>query len=151
MVTILLKAINKKTKKVYNSFPTKLGDYSVVFSGKSPYYGQQDGIDLMVGKKNPISARGKVVVCKTKMKKGKTKKAKYFKASEVIKVKNAKGTVSYSKYEGSNRITISDTGKLKVKKGTKKGKYTIKVEVTAQGTSKYISGSNKVYIVVKVK
>ena len=143
--------VNTKTSKVSTSFPKKAGTYNVVFSGIKPYYGQVDTMKLLVGKKNPIKAKGKTIVCKTKMKNKKTKKAKSFKASRAVRVKKAKGTVSYTKVSGSNMIEVADSGKVTVKKGTKKGTYKIKVKVTAQGTSKYISGSKTVKVKVRVK
>jgi hypothetical protein len=62
-----------------------------------------------------------------------------------IKVKNAKGTVSY-KSSKTKYVTVSK-GKVTVKKGTPKGTY--KVTVTAKGNSNYKSGSKKVTITVK--
>jgi hypothetical protein len=143
--------INKKTNKVYKSFPTKLGEYTVVFSGINSYYGRNDSYTLFVGKKNTLKAKGKTIICKTKMKKGKTKKSKTFKASRAVSVSKAKGEVSYTKVSGNNNITVSDSGKIKVKKGTKKGTYKIKIEVSAHGNSTYIGGTKKVTVKVKVK
>ena len=42
-------------------------------------------------------------------------------------------------------------GTIKVKKGTKKGKYKMTVAVTAKGDSNYKSATRKVNVIVKVK
>ena len=42
-------------------------------------------------------------------------------------------------------------GKLTIKKGTKKGKYTMTVTVTAAGTREYLKGQKKCKITVVVK
>ncbi|MBQ9015701.1 MAG: hypothetical protein IJ109_06210 [Firmicutes bacterium] len=143
--------VNNKTSKVTKSFPAKAGTYTVVFSGIKPYYGQIDYVQLLVGKKNTMTAKGKTITCKTRLKKNKTKKSKTFKASKAITVKKAKGTVTYSKVKGNKRIKVAESGKITVKKGIKKGTYKVKVKVTAQGTGTYLAGSKTVTIKVRVK
>ncbi len=77
------------------------------------------------------------------------KKARTVKA---IRVSDAKGTVSYRKLSGSRRLTINKTsGKIKVKKGTRKGTYRIKVKVSASGDDNFASGSKTVTVRVKVR
>ncbi|MBR2279302.1 MAG: hypothetical protein IJ903_00025 [Ruminococcus sp.] len=90
-----------------------------------------------------------------------TAKSKSVKASKVkkssVKIKNAitvtgaKGKVTYTKVSGSSKLTIKKDGTITVKKGTKKGKYNIKVKVTAKGNSSYKAKSKTVNIKIYVK
>jgi len=63
-----------------------------------------------------------------------------------------KGAVTYKKANkaGGKKITVTKKGTVKVKKGCKKGTYTLKVKVTAKGTSNYKAGSKTVKIKLKV-
>ena len=69
------------------------------------------------------------------------KKAQTFK----IKVTQAQGTVTYK--SSNKKIKVTSTGKVTVKKGTKKGKY--KITVTAAGNGKYNMGVKTVTVIVK--
>ena len=66
-----------------------------------------------------------------------------------VTVSKAQGTVTYAKASGSSaNVTVdSKTGKLTVKKGTKKGTYTVKIKVTAKGNTNYNSATSKVLTV----
>ena len=69
-----------------------------------------------------------------------------------LKVTGAAGKVTYKKASGAKALTInSKTGKVTVKKGTKKGTYKIKVKVTAVGDGTYKKGTKTVTVTVKVK
>ena len=62
------------------------------------------------------------------------------------------GTVTYSKLSGSTKLTINrTTGKVTVKKSTKRGIYRIKVKILASGNTNYKSGYTIRTITVKVK
>lgn len=95
---------------------------------------------------NTMTAKGRTVkVKKSKLK----KKAQRVKA---INVKNAKGTVTYRKISGSKKLSINKkTGRITIKKKTKKGKYTMKVRVTAAGTGAYYAKARTVKVTIKVK
>jgi flagellar hook assembly protein FlgD len=67
------------------------------------------------------------------------KKNTTFTAAKAFKITNAKGSLSYAKSSGDKKITVAKNGKVTVKKGLKKGKYTVKIKVTAKGNSKYKS------------
>ena len=89
-------------------------------------------------------------------KKNKTFKAKKVKKAKkvfkAITVKNAKGDVTYAKAGGSKKLTVNKkTGKITLKKGTKKGTFRIKVKVKAAGTKNYKARSRTVTVRVKVK
>ena len=83
------------------------------------------------------------------------KKAKVKKKAVKVKaitVKKAKGTVIYTKTKGSEKLTVNaKTGKITVKKGTKKGTYKVKVKVTALGNDNYKAKSKTVTVKIKVK
>ena len=101
----------------------------------------------------------KVVKAKQPMTvKAKTKNVKYKKlkkkkqtVSGAIVVKKAEGKIAYKKAGGSKKLSVNKKGKIVVKKGTKKGKYSIKVKVTAAGNAKYLAGSKQVTVKIKVK
>lgn len=95
-----------------------------------------------------------VKVSKKKVKVGKLKK----KAQKLspIKVRNARGKVSYKVAGGSKKSRgvlklNKKSGKITVKKKTKKGTYKIKVRVTAAGTAEYKAASKTVTVTVRVK
>ena len=79
------------------------------------------------------------------------KKKQTVKKAKAFTIKNAQGTVTFKKVGGSKNLTISNTGNITVKKGTKKGTYKIKVEVTAAGNDQYEAGTKTVTVKVKVK
>ena len=72
-----------------------------------------------------------------------------------VTVKNYKGKLTYkAKASRKSKKVLSfssKTKKLTVKKGAKKGKYTIKITVAASGNSSFLKGSRTVKVVVKVK
>ena len=95
-----------------------------------------------------INTANKVVKCK----KGKKKLAKAAKTSKV-KVSGAQGAVTFAKVVkgSSKKLTVSNDGKITVKKGTKKGSYKIKVKATAAASGSYKATSSTVVITVVVK
>ena len=147
---ITVKYRNDKTKKEYSSFPTnKPGEYTLVITGKSPYYGKDTSTHLKIGMKNPLVVKGKTVKIKKKQIK---KKAKTLKAKRVVKIKKkGKGKLTYKKLSGNKKITVASNGKVKVKKGLKKGTYKVKVSVTAAGNDQYFPITKKVTFKIKVK
>ena len=75
-------------------------------------------------------------------------------AFKLITVKGAKGKVTYAKVAkgSSKKLSVNKkTGKITVKKGTKKGTYKLKVKVTAAATAKYKKATKTVTVTVKVK
>ena len=67
-------------------------------------------------------------------------------------VKNAQGKLSYSLVSGSGRLKLdTKTGRLTVRKGTKRGSYTAKVKLTAKGNKNYNAYSKMFKVTVKVK
>ena len=69
-----------------------------------------------------------------------------------VTVKNAQGDVSYAKVKGSKKITVNKkTGKVTVKKGTKAGKYTVKIQVKVTGSQFYKPLNKTVTVKISVK
>lgn len=87
-----------------------------------------------------------------------TKTAKYTKVKKAaanttkVAVSGNKGKVTYSKVSGSSKLKINaKTGKITVKKGTKKGTYQIKIKAKAAATKNYKAASKNAVVKVKVK
>lgn len=106
---------------------------------------------------NPMKLKGKKIAVKYKSLK---KKSKAVKRAKIIKIKNAKGKLSYKlaaakkgKKSVKKMFRISKkTGKLVIKKGLKKGTYKVKVKVKASGNANYkASGWKSVIFKIKVK
>lgn len=73
-----------------------------------------------------------------------------------LRVIGSKGTVTYKVVGGTAKAKKAlrlntKTGKVTVKKQTKKGTYTIKVKVTAKAVSGYAAFAKNVNVIVKVK
>ena len=104
---------------------------------------------LVMKEANPLKVTSKTATVKYANVK---KKAQTLAVKNVLTVKNAQGTVAYVKSSGNSKITINKTtGKVTVKKGLKKGTYSVKVKVTASGDDNYKAGSNTVTFKIKVK
>lgn len=85
---------------------------------------------------------------KVKAKK-KTKKNKT--VAPIVKVSGNKGKLSYKKVSGNSKFTVNaKTGKVTVKKGTKKGNYKVKIKVSAAATKAYKATSMTVTVKIKV-
>ena len=92
-----------------------------------------------------------VSVKTAKVKYSKLKNAKQsVKASSVFTVKKAKGKITYTKSSGSGKLSISKSGVITIKKGTKKGTYSMKVKVKAGGDGNYNAASKTVTVKVTV-
>lgn len=101
-------------------------------------------------KANPMAV--KPVTKTVKVKKLKKKALKV----APLKVTNAKGTVTYKitggKAKSKKALKINaKTGKITVKKKTKKGTYKVKVTVKAAGTIEFKPGSKRVNVTIKAK
>ena len=64
----------------------------------------------------------------------------------------AKGAIAYKKVAGSAKISVkAKTGKVKLAKGLKKGRYVLKIRVTAKATANYGPARKTVKTVINVK
>ena len=77
------------------------------------------------------------------------KKARF---TSKVKVTGAKTKVTFKKLKrgSSSRLTLTKAGKIKVRRGTPKGTYRIRIKVTAARTSKYKAASKVATIKVVV-
>lgn len=98
---------------------------------------------------NPLTVKGRSVRVKRSVLK---KKAFIVKRTSAFKINKAAGMLSYKKVSGNKRITINNkTGNITVKKGLKKGKYSVTVKVTAVGNNKYKKGVRTTRVIIMVK
>lgn len=126
------------------TFPTEIGEYNMFIEGKGAYYGDDDRTYIKVGEKNSISVKTKTVTAKSK-------KKTTIAAKKAFRVKT-NGKVYYWKQSGNSKISISQKGKITVKKGLKKGKtYKVKVEVSTPGDANHLSATKTVTLKIKVK
>lgn len=93
---------------------------------------------------------------KIKVTKKKTVKAKTLKKKKVtfkpVKVTKAQGKVSFKKVSGKKNFTVNaKTGKVTIKKKTKKGIYKVKIKVTVKGNTKYKKKTKTVTVKIKVR
>ena len=91
-----------------------------------------------------------VVKFKTKRIKEKKLQKKAVKVKAVV-VKNAEGKVTYRKRSFSPKFKVKKNGIVKVKKGTKKGYYTVAIIVTAKGNERYEAKTIWDYVTIKVR
>ena len=97
---------------------------------------------------NPMAVKAVAKTVKAK----KVKKKKQAVAGCVKFTKKAQGKVTYKKVSGAKKLSINaKTGKITVKKGTKKGTYKIKVRVTAAGSANYKAATKTLTLKVRVK
>ena len=123
------------------------GKARVTITGKGAYKGTAIA-NFTVAKAN----NGAKVTTSTKSVKAANLK-KAAKAVSCLSVKGANGGVSYAKVAKGSSKALSvnaKTGKVTVKKGTKKGTYSIKVKVTAKGDAKHAAYTKTVTCKVKV-
>ena len=79
------------------------------------------------------------------------KKNQTIKLKKAIKLKGTVGTKTFKKAKGPKFISVNKkSGKITVKKGTKKGKYTVRIKVTAAGNKNYKKESKTVKVTVIV-
>lgn len=74
---------------------------------------------------------------KLTIKKTSVKKSKKSLVLKPVKVKNAKGAVSFKKLSGTRKITVSKNGTFTVRKSTGRGTYTLRVQITAKGDERF--------------
>ncbi len=122
------------------------GKATVVIEGFGDYIGKKLA-SFDIGK----AAQELKVTTKTKKLKAAKLKKKARKAKCIVKVDGANAAVSFARVGGSSRLAVNGkTGKVTVKKGTKKGVYKAKVTVTAAATSCYEVAAKTVTVKVRV-
>lgn len=99
---------------------------------------------------NALTAKGKTVTLKKK----KLTKTRKISAKKAYRIGKHQGALSFQKVntKGGKKITVSKkTGEIAVKKGLKKGKYTVKVKITAAGDIQHEAASKTVNVTIRVK
>ena len=123
-----------------------VGTATVIITGTGEYTGSITKTFKILKAANPMTVKASAKTVKYTAVK---KKAQTISA---ISVKKAVGAVSYKKTSGKSFLTVNaKTGKITVKKGTKKGTYTVKVKVTAKGNKNYNAGNKTVAVKITVK
>ncbi len=122
------------------------GKATVTVTGKGVYNGAKSATFTIAKAKQTIKAAKTYTLKAKNVKKKAQKLSVKFKASG-----NGKVTYTAAKTAGG-KVSIAKNGKVTVKKGTKKGTYTLKVKVTAAAKGNYAKTTVKnVKLVVKVK
>ncbi len=118
----------------------KVGTATVIIKGAGRYAGTKTATFKITKATPKISASTKTVKVKNVKKAAQTVSA--------ITVKSAFGKVTYKRLSKSSKyLTVTKKGKIKVKKGTPKGTYKVRVKVTAAKSA----GNNKKTKTVTVK
>ena len=108
----------------------------------------QQTVAKLPKKNNTLSVTGKTVNVKLKKLK---KKKQTIALNKAMTVSNAQGAVTFKKSKGNKKITVANNGKITVKKGLKKGKYKVIIQVTAAGNDEYNAAVKTVTVTIKVK
>lgn len=132
-----------------NASSKNVGTYTVTVTGKDGYKGTAKATYKILRAKNTLVIKPKTPTVKySKLK----KKTQTIKRTAAIYVAKNKGKVTYVKASGNKKITINKkNGVVTVKKGLKKGKYKVKVKVTAAGNANYYKITKSTTFTVKVK
>ena len=105
-------------------------------------------------KANPMKAKGRTVKLKAKTLRKKTVKVK---AAKACSISGAQGKLSYRKVKLSKKkynkkiLVNTSSGKITVKKGVKKGKYQLTMDIRAAGNKRFKSGTKRVKVNIVVK
>lgn len=137
-------AFARSGKKTSNF--TSAGKVTVTVTGKGNFQGSKSATFTISKATNPMAV--KVAAKTVKLSDVKSK------AQTVapISVTKAQGGVTYKKASGSSCLTVNaKTGKVTVKKGTKKGTYSCKVTVAAAGNTNYKKAAKTVTVKITVK
>ena len=136
-----------------NNNPVNAGTYDVTVTGKDNYTGNVKQTFTINKAANTIKVKGKTA----KVRSAKVaKKAQTVKRAKAYKVTKAKGTRTYklasvSKKKFKKYFAVNKkTGNITVKKGLKKGTYTLKIKVRAAGTANYKARTKTVKCKVNV-
>ena len=116
-------------------------------SAQSKWYSRQV-VTVNVQAPNTMTVQAKKVSVKASALKNKSQTLLKSKAFTVAK---ARGSVTFKKVSGNQKITIAKNGRITLRKGLKKGTYKLKVKVTAAGNEIYKKLSKDVTVAIQVK
>jgi rRNA maturation protein Nop10 len=149
-------AVNKTTGKVTIKKGTKKGTYTikikVTAAGNANYKAGSKTIacKVVVADKytNPMAVSAVARTAKLAT----LKKQAVTVAAPLKFATKAQGKVTYAKASGSAAFAVNKTtGKVTIKKGTKKGTYTIKIKVAAAGNTSYKAATKTVTCKITIK
>ncbi len=144
--------LNGKTLKPDRDYVTAYADNknagtaTITVTGKGNYKGSLKATFRI--KKAAITVKTKKITLNASAVKEKDKK---YSAGKVFDITKNSGEVTYRKTKGTNKVSVSKKGKVTVKKGLKKGSYTIKVKVKAAGDKNHTKVTKTVSFKVVVK
>ena len=125
------------------------GTYVVTITGKGAYTGSRTVKFTIAKAANPMVAKAVARTASLK-----TLKTKAVTVARPMTVTKQQGKLTYTKVASGSSAALTvnkTTGKVTVRKGTKKGTYTIKIKVTAAGNANYKAGSKTIACKVVVK
>ena len=142
---------------------TKVPGFKVIFNGeqrtdvylKYNQYWEDLTVFVPIDRMpNTMTAQGKTV----KIKASKLKKKKQIiKPAKSLRICNAVGSLKF-KLAGVNKKKFkkyfkvnAKNGNITIKKGLKKGKYKLKIDITAAGNANYLAGTKSITVTVRVK
>ena len=126
----------------------KVGTATMVLQGRGLFTGQRLVSFSIVKAAQPM----KVKAVKRTVKSATLQKKTVAVARPIKFTTKPAGKVTYKKVSGAKGLTVNtSTGKVSVKRGTKKGTYKIRVKVTAAGNANYKAGARAITCVVVVK
>lgn len=137
--------LNTDYTVTYSGGQKNAGTYKVVVKGKGNY----DFTKTLTYKITKATATVKISTSSKTVKYRKVKKKKQ--TFNLSASASSKGKLTYKKTSGNNKITVSKTGKVTVKKGLKKGTYKVKIKVSAAAVTNYNAASATKTIKVVVK
>ena len=137
--------------KIYYEDNVNAGTAEMIIGFKGIYLGVYREKFTIAKANNPLAVKGKTY--KVKAKSVKKKKLVVNASKAIVFVKQGNDPKVYKKIKGSSKISVnSKTGKITIKKKTKKGKYKITVRIYGAGNANYNKSSIKtVKFTIKVK
>lgn len=131
------------------------GTATITITGINGYYGSVSSTFKINKAANPMAVKAKSATLKLKASKVKKKKQVIKAAKAYTFTKKAQGAVTYKlakkDKKAKNKITVAKNGNITVKKGLKKGTYTISVTANAAGNNNYNKSSKTFKVKIKVK
>ena len=149
-------AVVKATGKVTVPKATGAGTYTVKIKATAAGNSNYEPGSKTVSYKLTVAKAAqpmRLKAVKRTAKVSKLKKGAVTVAAPLKFAKKAQGKVTYAKAKGSAKcLTVNKkTGKVTIKRGTKRGTYKVKIKVTAKGTRNYKAGSKTITCKVVVK
>ena len=119
---------------------------SGVFASSFMTTGTNEIIRVCARQANPMTVKKTVRTLNYKVVKKRARTVK------PLSVTEQKGPLTYEKVSGNKRLTVNyKTGKVTVKRGTKKGTYSVKIRITAAGDADYQPKTAVTQVKIRIK